>query len=118
MTLSMKARELVAEGALLLDVRSPMEFMSGHIPGATNIPAEEVPDRLAEVMMLGLAVAYCRSGNVAKVPDRTTRPSSCASDCPSPGTSAAVISPFSAPRISTRSMTFFSCRTLPGQLMV
>jgi rhodanese-related sulfurtransferase len=31
-------RELVAKGALLLDVRSPEEFHDRHLDGAVNIP--------------------------------------------------------------------------------
>ena len=29
-------------GALLLDVRSPQEFASGHVPGAQNLPVERI----------------------------------------------------------------------------
>ena len=58
-----EARQLVAAGAALLDVRSPEEFGRGHLPGAVNIPVQELDRRLAEV---GPAerdvVVYCRSG--------------------------------------------------------
>ena len=30
------------EGAVLIDVRDPEEYASGHIPGAINIPREEI----------------------------------------------------------------------------
>ena len=54
-------------GGVLLDVRSPEEFISGHLRGAVNIPhdriAEEiaaaVPDKTAQVIL------YCRSGRRA-----------------------------------------------------
>jgi cysteine synthase/rhodanese-related sulfurtransferase len=39
-----EARKLVAEGALLLDVRTPAEFQSGHIAEAANVP---LPDLVA-----------------------------------------------------------------------
>jgi len=58
-----EARQLVAAGARLLDVRSSDEFSRGHLPGAVNIPVQELDRRLAEV---GPAerdvVVYCRSG--------------------------------------------------------
>lgn len=37
--------ERQAHGALLLDVREPYEFLSGHAPGALNIPLGELAAR-------------------------------------------------------------------------
>ena len=59
-----KARELVSSGALLVDVRTPQEFASGHVDGAKNIPVSELRARAAE---LGTdhtrpVVVYCASG--------------------------------------------------------
>ena len=41
-------REKVAQGALLVDVRTPEEFAHGHIAGAINIPYDEVFERISE----------------------------------------------------------------------
>jgi phage shock protein E len=61
--LSEKARRLVAEGAVLLDVRSPEEFREGHPKEARNIPVHELQQRLAEVGPPGTkVVVYCASG--------------------------------------------------------
>lgn len=58
-----KARALVEEGALLLDVRSPGEFLSGHVKGAMNIPVNELGARLGELGEKSKAVVvYCASG--------------------------------------------------------
>ncbi|MCB9665302.1 MAG: rhodanese-like domain-containing protein [Alphaproteobacteria bacterium] len=57
-----EARRLVAEGALLIDVRSPGEFASGHIQGAKNIPVQQLGARLAEVNVGKTVVLYCASG--------------------------------------------------------
>ncbi len=58
-----QAHGLVAEGAALIDVRSPEEFASGHIEGARNIPVAEIGTRSAEVGEKDAAVVvYCRSG--------------------------------------------------------
>lgn len=57
------ARELVANGAVLLDVRTPDEFAERHIPGALNIPVHELPARLSELEANALpVVVHCRSG--------------------------------------------------------
>lgn len=48
---------------LLIDVRTPDEFASGHIEGAVNIPVEEISGRLDEIPGDAPIVVYCRSGN-------------------------------------------------------
>ena len=51
----------LASGAmLLLDVRPALEFAAGHLPGASSIPLDELPARLAELPTDGLIVTYCR----------------------------------------------------------
>lgn len=58
-----RARELVAEGARLVDVRSPEEFAAGHLPGAVNIPVQELAERTTELHPTSTPVIlYCRSG--------------------------------------------------------
>src|SRR6188508_427138 len=58
------ARKLVAAGARLLDVRSPEEYAGGHLPGAVNIPVQELDRRMAEVGPRdGEVILYCRSGS-------------------------------------------------------
>ncbi|SDC92584.1 Rhodanese-related sulfurtransferase [Geodermatophilus telluris] len=49
----------------LVDVRTPAEFEAGHIPGATNVPLDQLRSRLADLREpLGDAdvVLVCRSG--------------------------------------------------------
>ena len=54
----------VADAAhLLIDVRTPEEFASGHISGAVNIPVDSLSSRLSEVPQGQPLVVYCRSGN-------------------------------------------------------
>ncbi|MCB9450078.1 MAG: rhodanese-like domain-containing protein [Anaerolineaceae bacterium] len=48
---------------VLIDVRTPEEFASGHIHGAINIPVEVIGSRLSEVPQGEPIVLYCRSGN-------------------------------------------------------
>jgi rhodanese-related sulfurtransferase len=44
----------------VLDVRPTTEFESGHIPGATSVPVEELEQRLSEIPRDQPVVAYCR----------------------------------------------------------
>lgn len=57
--------EAIAAGGadrFLLDVRTPDEFNAGHIPGAVNIPVDELRERLGEVPAGKPVVAYCQVG--------------------------------------------------------
>lgn len=59
-----EARALVQDGAILVDVRTPGEFQQHHIPGAINIPLQELERRLAELPGTDEEIVlYCRSGN-------------------------------------------------------
>jgi len=49
-----------SEGVTLLDVRPEDEFAQGHLPGALNIPLEDLERRLAELPAGQEIVAYCR----------------------------------------------------------
>jgi rhodanese-related sulfurtransferase len=52
---------LAQEGEVtVLDVRPTTEFESGHIPGATSIPLEQLEQRLSEIPRDQPVVAYCR----------------------------------------------------------
>ena len=65
------AREKVAAGALLLDVRTAAEFRNGAIPGAKNIPLQQLRARAGELDPKRPVVVYCasgvRSGGAAKL---------------------------------------------------
>ncbi len=58
-------REQAADGALVIDVREPEEWATGHIPGAKHVPKSflesriegAAPDRSQHVIL------YCQSGN-------------------------------------------------------
>lgn len=50
---------------LVVDVRSKLEFWTGHLPGAICIPVDELPGALAErvgVTMNSRILVYCGSG--------------------------------------------------------
>ncbi len=58
-------KELIKDPeTVIVDVRSPWEFDTGHITGAKNIPLEEVIYKAKELKALNKPIVlYCRSGN-------------------------------------------------------
>lgn len=58
---------------ILVDVREQDEYRRGHIPGAVNIPYEELQDRIQEIRELAHAgtasavpvIFYCERGNTS-----------------------------------------------------
>jgi len=53
----------------ILDVRTPEEYEAGHVPGAINIPYDQVPSRLSELedQKDQDIVVYCKSGRRAGI---------------------------------------------------
>jgi len=58
---------------LLIDVRTPEEYRSGHIPTAINIDYREIADGLEETDRDQRIVLYCRSGSRSRNAYRTLR---------------------------------------------
>ena len=58
------ARQHLADGALVIDVRSPEEFRSGHVQNAVNIPLGELPAKLPQHVKTKshVLLLYCLSG--------------------------------------------------------
>jgi len=56
-----RAKTLVADGAKLVDVRSPQEFTEGHLDGAVNVPIAEVANTDFGAKDKKIVV-YCGSG--------------------------------------------------------
>jgi len=50
------------QGFLFIDVRTPREFQEGAIPGAINIPVDDLRKRLHEIPHCVPIVVYCRVG--------------------------------------------------------
>ncbi len=51
---------------LVIDVRSPEEYASGHIPGAVNLPFDQVAQRIAEIDAPHGVALYCMVGPRAR----------------------------------------------------
>jgi rhodanese-related sulfurtransferase len=58
---------------LLLDVRTPQEFAAGHIPGAVNIPVDDLRSRLNELPYDRTIAAYCQVGQRGYLATRILR---------------------------------------------
>lgn len=58
-----QAAEMREQGAFVLDVRQPEEWNELHVPGATLIPLDQLPNRVSEVPKDQEIVVICRSGN-------------------------------------------------------
>ncbi|MBE9224355.1 rhodanese-like domain-containing protein [Phormidium sp. LEGE 05292] len=50
------------KNALLVDVREPSEFNSGHIPGAINIPLRTLTQNLDKIPQNRPVILYCTTG--------------------------------------------------------
>ncbi|MCX6317933.1 MAG: rhodanese-like domain-containing protein [Bacteroidetes bacterium] len=56
-------KALVQAGAIILDVRSPLEYKDGHIPGSKNYPLDSIRSKATELKKNGKPViTVCRSG--------------------------------------------------------
>lgn len=56
--------ELIKSGkATIVDVRSPAEYMGGHVAGSLNIPLQEIPNRINELKGKEHIYLCCASGN-------------------------------------------------------
>ena len=54
--------ELVANGAIILDVRSKGEYQGGHIKGSINIPVENLQRSLSKLKKDNTIITCCASG--------------------------------------------------------
>lgn len=57
------------ENPIILDVRTPREYQQGHVPGAVNLPYQQIGRRLAELQEFKdrEVVVYCEVGPRSRV---------------------------------------------------
>lgn len=57
-------KKMLSEGAIIVDVRTPAEFKSGHIKGAINIPLDIIATKAQSLKDKNVPIiTCCRSGN-------------------------------------------------------
>ena len=54
-------------GLQVVDVRSPEEWTSGHMPGAIHIPLAQLPDRVGELDASAPIVLHCKGGGRSSI---------------------------------------------------
>lgn len=52
-------KTMLANGAVIIDVRSPQEYATGHIDGAKNIPLPQLGQQISNLKQTGKPVITC-----------------------------------------------------------
>lgn len=55
-------KELISNGAKIVDVRTPSEYKMGHIKGSVNIPLQELNNKLNKLNKKQTIITCCASG--------------------------------------------------------
>src|SRR3972149_1610436 len=63
----LQARIAKGDAPLVVDVRTPEEFRAGHIPGAINVPHDQVAAHAAELSGERGVALYCMKGPRARL---------------------------------------------------
>ncbi len=69
----LNARLQKGTAPLIVDVRTPAEFRSGHIPGAVNIPHDRIADHVSELQSEHGVALYCMVGPRARLGEQALR---------------------------------------------
>jgi phage shock protein E len=59
---SIDFKSIIDEGAFLVDVRTPGEFLEGHVKGSVNIPLHSISNQLGKFKNKKNIIVFCRSG--------------------------------------------------------
>ena len=55
--------QLIKDGAVIVDVRTPGEFAGGHVKGSINIPLDQIGAKADSLKKHNNIIVCCRSGN-------------------------------------------------------
>lgn len=59
---SKSTEELLAQGAIIVDVRTPAEFSAGHLKKSINIPLDQLAKKLSKLDKSKPVITCCASG--------------------------------------------------------
>lgn len=51
--------DVIAQGAVIIDVRSPGEFAGGHVQGAVNIPLDQLESKVNKIKSYKKPIVVC-----------------------------------------------------------
>lgn len=52
-------KEILEQGAKIIDVRTSMEFQSGHVNGSLNIPLDQLQHKISKLKKLKTPLVFC-----------------------------------------------------------
>ncbi len=55
-------KELIAQGALIIDVRTEAEFKNNHVKGAVNMPLQTINAHIGKLKQNQILITCCASG--------------------------------------------------------
>lgn len=55
-------KQLINDGAFLVDVRTEAEYADGHVQGSINIPLHTIPNEIEQFKNKNNIIVFCRSG--------------------------------------------------------
>ena len=59
---SVDFKQLIEDGAMIVDVRTPGEFQGGHIKGSLNLPLQSLQGSLGKIPKNKTVITCCASG--------------------------------------------------------
>jgi phage shock protein E len=65
-------KEIIENGAVIIDVRTPGEFSGGHVKGSVNIPLDKISNNITKIKNYRKPIVVCcasgmRSSNAKRV---------------------------------------------------
>ncbi|MBK7129092.1 MAG: rhodanese-like domain-containing protein [Crocinitomicaceae bacterium] len=68
-------KEMLANGAVIIDVRTPQEFQGGNVKGSKNIPLDRIENEVKKIKAMNKPVVVCcasgmRSGQAKSILQR------------------------------------------------
>ncbi len=65
--------KMIKQGAILLDVRSPQEFLEGHLENAISLPEYEIKERYNKMLSdkTQNIIVYCSTGHRSQKAQKT-----------------------------------------------